>query len=73
VQWSWFNNETEQKSLLPGETTFALPKPLLEGSSNNYFAADIHDANSGQAVTVYVRKGTNGIEVVGVNRMWMPA
>jgi len=71
VQWSRFNNDTEEKSpLLPHETTFALPRQLVEGSSDNYFAADIHAGDTTHTVTVYLRKRPNGVEVVGVERTW---
>ena len=70
VQWSRFNNDTEGKSPLPHETTFALPRQLVEGSSDNYFAADIHAGDTTHTVTVYLRKRPNGVEVVGVERTW---
>ena len=70
VQWSRFDNEKERKSPLPGETGFALPRPLLEGAAGSYFAADIHGGDTKKTVTVYLRKKSDRVEVVGVDHAW---
>jgi hypothetical protein len=70
VQWSRFNNETEQKTPLPGETTLTLPRQLQEAPSGEYFAADIYSGEKRKSVTVYVRKNAGLLEVVGVDRTW---
>jgi hypothetical protein len=70
VQWSRFNNETEQKTPLSGETTLTLPRQLQEASPGEYFAADIYSGEKRKSVTVYVRKKAGLVEVVGVDRTW---
>ncbi len=70
VQWSRFNNDTEEKSPLPGETTFRLPSQLLESAAGEYFAADIHGGDPKKTITVYLRKRSDRVEVVGIDRAW---
>ncbi len=73
VQWSRFNNDTndtEEKTLLPGETTFRLPSLLLESDEGEYFAADIHGGDPKKMITVYLRKKLDGVEVAGIDRAW---
>ncbi|OFW44776.1 MAG: hypothetical protein A3J28_05030 [Acidobacteria bacterium RIFCSPLOWO2_12_FULL_60_22] len=70
VQWARFNNDTEQKTPLAGETTLALPRPLIESGEGEYFAAEIHGGDPKKAVTAYLRKKSGRIEVVGVDRTW---
>ncbi|MCH8265902.1 MAG: hypothetical protein IH846_00105 [Acidobacteria bacterium] len=74
VQWSRFNNDTEKKSPLPGETTFRLPSQLLESAAGEYFAADIHGGDPKKTITVYLRKKPgkrpDRVEVVGMDRTW---
>jgi hypothetical protein len=70
VQWSRFNNDTEQKTSLPGQTAFALPGELQSAPAGEYFAADITSGDPKKAVTVYLRKKPDGVEVVGIDRGW---
>ncbi len=70
VQWSRFNNQTEQKTPLPGETTLTLPRQLQEASSGEYFASDIFGGEKRKSVTVYLRKKAGQVEVVGIDRTW---
>ncbi len=74
VQWSRFNNGTEEKTPLPGETTFRLPSQLLESAEGEYFAADIHGGDPKKTITVYLRKKPgkrpDRVEVVGMDRTW---
>ncbi len=70
VQWSRFDNDSGQKTPLPGETALTLPRQLQEASANEYFAADICSGEKRKSVTVYVRKNAGLAEVVGVDRTW---
>jgi hypothetical protein len=70
IQWFRFDNDTEQKTALPGETTFGLPQQLQNASSGEYFAADIQGGDKQKAVTVYLRKKAGRVEVVGLERTW---
>ena len=70
VWWSRFNNDTEEKTPLAGETTFALPAQFGESPIGEYFAAEIQGGDPKKTVTVYVRKTPDGARVVGVDRTW---
>ncbi len=70
VHWSRFDNDTEQKTQLADETTFHLPRQLLESAPGNYFAAEIHGSDPKKTVTVYLRKKPDRVEVVGMDRTW---
>ena len=70
VQWSRFNNDTEEKTPLTEETTFRLPSRLLEAAGGEYFAADIHGGDPEKMITVYLRKRPDRVEVVGIDRTW---
>ncbi len=70
VRWSRFNNETQQKTPLQGEITFTIPKPVQETSEGNYFAVDIDGGDAQKAITVYLRKRLEKVEVVGIDRTW---
>ncbi len=66
VQWSRFNNETEEKTAISGATTFELP----DISEGGYLAAEIRAPDRDKPVTVYVRKRGGRLEVVGIDRSW---
>ncbi|OFV90575.1 MAG: hypothetical protein A3H28_14715 [Acidobacteria bacterium RIFCSPLOWO2_02_FULL_61_28] len=70
VQWSRFNNDTEQKAPLAGETALALPRLVVESGEGEYFAAEIHGEDPKKTVTVYLRKKSDRVEVVGIDRTW---
>ncbi|MBZ5545145.1 MAG: hypothetical protein LAO07_15940 [Acidobacteriia bacterium] len=70
VQWSRFNNDTEQKTPLAGETGFPLPRSVQEAAEGEYFAADLSAADKQKTVTVYMRKKGGQIQVVGIDRTW---
>jgi hypothetical protein len=67
VQWSSFDNDTESKTVLPGETTFNVPKDMVDGA---FLAAEIGAGVPKKTVTVYVRIRTGHVEVVGLDRTW---
>ena len=70
VQWSWFDNAKDERTPLPQETGFTLPKRLLEGSGEAYALAEISSGDSHQTVTVYLRRRLDRMEVVGIDRAW---
>ncbi len=65
VQWSRFDNETETKTPIAGETTFTVPR-----ETSDYLAADIRGADPTKSVTVYVRRESGALRVVGIDRGW---
>jgi hypothetical protein len=69
MRWSRFDNESEQKTPLHGETGRNLPGELLRADPGAYYAVDIHSGNTGKIVSVYLRKSAGEqIEVVGIER-----
>ncbi|MGD0779059.1 MAG: hypothetical protein ABSC05_40290 [Candidatus Solibacter sp.] len=70
VQWSEFDNHTERKTPLAGQTSFALPEQIQSAAEGTYFAAAIHGADKQKMVTVHLRKRAAQIEVVGIDRIW---
>ena len=70
VQWARFDNNSEQTTPLANENGFSIPRAVEDSESGSYFAADIHAGEPGKMITVYVRKNTGGMEVVGVDRKW---
>ena len=70
VQWSRFDNESETKTPLPGETAFSLPAQVESSPLREYFAADIRGADPRKTITVYVRTGHGEVRVVGIDRRW---
>ena len=70
VRWSRFDNETEQKTPLPGETGLLLPQPAQQAAAGEYFAVDIAGADPRKTVSVFLRKQEAGVEVVGIDRAW---
>ena len=70
VRWSRFDNETEQKTPLTGETTLILPQQVQQAVAGEYFVIDIAGAESRKTVSVFLRKREDGVEVVGIDRAW---
>ncbi len=70
VQWSRFDNESEAKTALSGETSFSVPAQVASSPRREYFAADIRGADPRKTITVYVRTGHGEVQVVGIDRRW---
>jgi hypothetical protein len=70
VQWSRFNNDTEQKTPLGGATGLSLPRAIQEAVEGEYFAADMSAGDKQKTLTVYLRKKAGQMQVVGVDRTW---
>lgn len=70
VQWSRFDNDTEQKAPLPGRGGFEIPAELSKAAPGAYFAADIQGQDARKTVTVYLRKTGGDFRIVGVDRRW---
>jgi hypothetical protein len=70
VRWLRFDNETEQKTPLPGETSLLLPQQVRQAAAGEYFAVDIAGADPRKTVSVFLRKQEDGVEVVGIDRGW---
>ena len=72
ITWSQFDNETEKKTPLSGETSFAIPKEGLTRQATSYYAADIcRDGDTRRTITVYMRtEGSREPQLVGIDRSW---
>ncbi|MGH9785045.1 MAG: hypothetical protein ACRD88_12770 [Terriglobia bacterium] len=70
IQWSRFDNEAETNAPLDGETNFSLPRQVEGAATGEYFAAEIRADDPKKVVTVYLRKQTGQVEVVGIERSW---
>ena len=70
VRWSRFDNQTEQKTALPGESGLLLPPEVQQATPGEYFVIDIAGADPKKTVSVFLRKREDGVEVVGVDRAW---
>ena len=70
AEWYRFNNDTEQKTPLAGETGLSVPRGVEDAAEGEYFAADINAGNTKKTATVYLRKKGGEIQVVGIDRSW---
>ena len=68
IQWSRFDNDSEQKTALPGETAARLPQAIQSANAGEYFEARISGPEPAKSVTVYIRKEPSDIKVVGIDR-----
>ena len=68
AEWSHFDNESEAHTAIAGTSGFRLPTAVTDGSNGEYFAAKIKGADESKMVTAYLRKKTQGVQVVGVER-----
>jgi hypothetical protein len=69
VEWYGFDNAT---NLVLGSTGTgpALPSGAQAVANGGYVAARVVGDNPGMRVEVFLRKGANGFEVVGIERTW---
>jgi hypothetical protein len=70
VQWSRFDNVTQQQSPLPCVNTLTLPNEVPQAGPGEYFAAEIDGGDAQKSVTVFLRKEMRDIKVVGIDRRW---
>jgi hypothetical protein len=70
VQWSRFDNESEEHTPLSGATSLTLPKQVQNAEIGSYAAITIQGEDAAKAVTVYLRKQSGGHKIVGVDRTW---
>ena len=71
VSWSRFDNMTEKHTPLPADTSFRLPGEVENAGNGGYFSAKIHvRSDDHKTVTVYLRKKSGALEVVGIERTW---
>lgn len=67
IQWSNFNNQTEQETLIEGAQSTIVPS-ITEG---NYAVAKLTQISKPtNTISVYVRRQNQELEVVGVDRTW---
>jgi hypothetical protein len=70
VEWFKFDNQSGSKTPLPLDRTLALPQDLKVAAPGEYFGAHIQGGDPKKTVTVYLRKRSGEIEVVGIDRTW---
>ena len=70
IFWSTFNNIRESSLQIQGASGAALPDPARNGQPGSYFRAEIVEEGGSNRTLVYVRTGTDGVRVVGVEREW---
>jgi hypothetical protein len=70
VQWSRFDNRTQQRTLLPGQAGFTLPDAVTQAAPGEYYCAEIRGAEAGRSTSVYLRRTATGVQVAGVERFW---
>lgn len=70
VQWSRFDNLTGRKTPLAGRTLLEIPPELEPATAGEYFCAELRAADPHKTVTVYLRRGERGTQVVGIDRTW---
>jgi hypothetical protein len=70
VRWFAFDNGSEARSALAGATAYTLPPAAVNSSPGAYFAAEIRRDNPERIITVYIRNGESGTQVVGIDRTW---
>jgi hypothetical protein len=70
VEWFRFDNQSGLKVPLPLDRTLALPQGLNAAAPGEYFGAHILGGDPKKLVIVYLRKKSDGVEVVGVDRTW---
>ena len=66
TSWFVFDNEAERKTPIPGATSMTVPASSI--GDGGFLAAEIHAGDPKLAVTVYLRKRSSRLEVVGIDR-----
>ena len=69
VEWYGFDNATNTL-LAPIGTGANLPAAAQSAPEGSYVAARVHAGDPAMSVTIYLRHGATGFDVVGVDRSW---
>ncbi|MFN7993209.1 MAG: hypothetical protein U0Q18_06395 [Bryobacteraceae bacterium] len=69
IHWSQFDNEAERATAMAAESGPVIPAAVSKARPGEYLAAEITGREAG-SVTVYIRRGTDGLEVAGIDRKW---
>ena len=70
VQWSSFDNDSEEHAIIDGASSFTLPGQVKQAKNGSYFAATITGEDEAKTVTVYVRKEGSAVKIIGIDRSW---
>ncbi len=70
VEWSSFDNNSEERTPIGGATSFRLPDSALGAANGSFFAAKIEAEDKDKTVLVYLRKERSGFKVTGIERSW---
>lgn len=69
AEWSRFDNMAETHAPLAAKS-LELPTEAANAENGSFFASKISAEDKAKTVTVYLRKGIGGMEVVGIDRTW---
>ena len=70
VEWSSFDNSSEEHTPIGGATSFRLPDSAIGAANGSFFAAKIQAEDENKTVVVYLRKERSGFKVTGIERSW---
>jgi len=70
VEWSQFRNPTEEHMPIRAQQSFDIPERAAAAPDGSYYAARISGDEPGKRLTVYIRKESTGMKVVGCDRSW---
>ncbi|MBC8165491.1 MAG: hypothetical protein H7Y20_06430, partial [Bryobacteraceae bacterium] len=65
--WAVFDNQTESRSPIAGVDSASIPS-----STAPYLTVDINAGDAARKVSVYLRRNSNGYDVVGIERTFPP-
>ena len=70
VQWSSFDNNSEEHAPIAGASGFRLPEQALRAADGSFVSAKIQAEDENKTVLVYLRKEGSGFKVTGIERSW---
>ncbi len=70
VAWSEFDNEAEQHNTIESTAGLDLPSEIRNAEEGSYFASQIWGQDPEMFVTVYLRRESDGLKVVGIDQGW---
>jgi hypothetical protein len=72
VAWMAFDNinETSEFIVIDAPDQFAVPAEVAGATEGSYFSVGVEGEVAGMNVIVYLRKESEGLEVVGIDRNW---
>ena len=68
MRWFVFDNETSELESLGGEVVHAEPHIAVPDADASYLMVRIRTRVQSKAVEIFLRRGTSGYRVVGIDR-----